>query len=45
MTETHPSKEMLKAIFDSNMDEKLLSKYNLSQIIEEHGIEDYKEAI
>ena len=45
MAETHPSKEMLKAIFDSNMDEKLLRKYKLSQIIEEHGIEEYKAAI
>lgn len=45
MTETHPCKEMLKAIFDSDMDEKLLRKYKLSQIIEEHGIEEYKEAV
>ena len=30
MTETHPSKEMLKALFDSGRDEKLLRKYKLS---------------
>lgn len=45
MTDIHPNKEMLKALFDSDRDEKLLEKYQLSQVIASHGIEDYKEAI
>lgn len=30
MTDIHPNKELLKALFDSDRDEKLLQKYKLS---------------